>query len=302
MKQHAMIIGRQGQVARALAEFLPSSGLDCTIIGRPEIDITAQTDIIAVIDHIRPSVVINPAAFTAVDHAEDEIDLAFAINATAAGCIASAAASFGIPIIHVSTDYVFDGTKNVPYVETDATAPCGVYGKSKLAGELAVTAANPAHVIIRTSWVCSPYGSNFVKTMLRLATETPELRVVDDQYGAPTFAADIAAATAIIAHKLITGPVDAGRFGTFHFASSEATTWCRFARSIMEQSAQRGGPSVPVTAITTHEFPTKVRRPAYSMLGTSKIFKTYGISAPDWHSSLGTCLDHLIGQRLERNT
>lgn len=299
MRPRALIIGKQGQVARSLADALPASGFDCAIVGRPEFDLADSQSIAAIIAERRPAIVINPAAYTAVDRAEDESDLAYALNEKAAAAIAAAAAVIGVPVIHVSTDYVFDGTKATPYTETDATAPLGVYGASKLAGEHAVKAANPHHVILRTAWVCSPYSANFVKTMLRLAAERPELRVVDDQFGAPTFAADIAAAIATIAIRLTSPAASPPMYGTFHFTSAGETTWCRFARVIMEQSAIRGGPHVPVTAIATDEFPTKVRRPAYSKLATAKIFEAYGVRSPDWQHGLGLCLDRLVGPAAE---
>ena len=298
MKPRALIVGKHGQVATALADALPKAGFDCTSIGRPECDLINPQSAVDAIARANPSIVINPAAYTAVDRAEDESELAYMINEKAAGAVALAAAAAGVPVIHVSTDYVFDGSKQSPYLETDATAPLGVYGASKLAGEIAVAAANPQHVILRTAWVCSPHGANFAKTMLRLAAERPELRVVDDQYGAPTFAADIAAAIAVIATKLTSSEVRPSDYGVFHYASAGETTWCRFARSIMEQSALRGGPHVPVTAIATREFPTKVRRPAYSKLSTDKIAEIYGLSAPDWHESLKVCLDQLVRPRL----
>jgi dTDP-4-dehydrorhamnose reductase len=247
--------------------------------------------------------VINPAAYTAVDKAEDEPDLAHAINATAAGFIAEAAAKIGAPIIHFSTDYVFDGVSQIPYVETDAVGPNGVYGATKRAGELAVAAANPAHVILRTAWVCSPDGNNFLKTMLRFGVERPTLRVVDDQQGSPTFAADLAHATRVIVQALtnpdkppphLAGPNQA--YGIFHCTNAGTTTWCGFARTIMAEAARRGlGPMAHVEAITTDDYPTKARRPAFSKLDTTKLAATYGVTLPLWQTSLGTCLDTLIG-------
>lgn len=293
-KPRALVIGSQGQVARALAEVLPAHGIGCIVATRPDADLTRPDTVTAIIKAVRPDVVINPAAYTAVDRAEDEPDLAFAVNATAAGHIAAAAASIGAPITHLSTDYVFDGRQSTPYLETDSTGPVSVYGQSKLAGEHAVAAANPHHIIVRTAWVCSPFGTNFVKTMLRLATERPEVRVVADQHGAPTFAHDIAAAIArIVAQQANEPPKDA--FGIFHLASQGETTWCGLARAVMDGSAQRGGPYVPVTAITTAGYPTKARRPAYSKLATGKLATVYGITLPEWERSLAPCLDRLIG-------
>lgn len=294
MNVHALILGKNGQVARGLADVLPTRGIQSTAIGRPEYDLEDPDRIVSAIESIRPSVVINPAAYTNVDRAEDEPDLAYSINSRAARAVAAAARTLRIPIVHLSTDYVFDGSKSTPYVEADATAPLGVYGASKLAGEVAVAEENAKHVILRTSWVCSPYGTNFLKTMLRLAADRPELRVVDDQVGAPTFAHDIASAIADIVLKIAATPDAQNMYGTFHYASCGETTWCRFAREIFEQSARRGGAHTNVTAIATHEYPTKVRRPKYSKLDTTKIFEAYAIAAPSWQAGLETCLDQIL--------
>lgn len=266
-------------------------------IGRPDYDFADPSRLVSAVENIHPSIIINPAAYINVDRAEEEPDLAFAINSRAAGAIAAAAEKLRIPIIHLSTDYVFDGNKSTPYFESDPTAPLGIYGASKVAGEVAVAEANTKHVILRTSWVCSPYGTNFLKTMLRLAADRPELRVVDDQVGAPTFAHDIASAIADIVLKLTTAPDAQNLYGTFHYASCGETTWCQFARAIFEQSARRGGPRTNVTAIATHEYPTKVRRPKYSKLDTTKVFDAYGIAAPNWEAGLETCLDQLLAQQ-----
>ncbi len=291
----AVLIGRNGQVAASLARALPDAGCEVVALARPEFDLTRLDAIAAAIVEAKPDVVINPAAYTAVDRAEDEPDAAYAINRDAAGAIAAAAARAGAVIIHYSTDYVFDGRQTRPYAETDATGPQGVYGASKLAGEQTVAAANPRHVILRTAWVCSADGANFLKTMLRLAAERPELKVVDDQHGSPTFAADIAAATARIAKACADRPAGAAEFGIFHLVSQGEATWCGFARAIMAASRARGGPCTPVKAITTAEFPTKARRPAHSKLDTAKLARVYGITMPHWQTALDRCLDGMIG-------
>ena len=292
---NALVIGGQGQVGRALAEILPQRGVPCTILARPDIDLLRPQSVADAIAVLRPGIVINAAAYTAVDKAEDEPELAHTINATAPGVIASAAALIGAPMIHLSTDYVFDGRQQQAYVETDPVAPLGVYGQTKRAGEQAVVAANAKHIILRTAWVCSPYGSNFVKTMLRLAAERPQLRVVDDQVGSPTFAHDLAEAIARIAIAVTSADALDHRFGLFHIASMGETTWCRFARAIVEGSVRRGGRDVPVIAIPTSEFPTKARRPAYSRLDTQKLATVYGISLPHWEEGLQPCLNALLG-------
>ena len=293
----AVLIGGKGQVATSLARALPLGGFDLTTLARPDFDLTRPAELADAIVAARPDVVINPAAYTAVDKAEDEPDAAFAINRDAPGVVAAAAAEAGAVVIHYSTDYVFDGGKQTPYAEDDATGPQGVYGASKLAGEQRVAAANPRHVILRTAWVCSADGANFLKTMLRLAAERPALRVVDDQHGSPTFAADIAAATCGIARASATAEAGAAEFGVFNLVSGGATTWCGFARAIMAASAARGGPSVPVEAITTAEFPTRARRPAYSRLDAGKLAQVYGIALPDWDVALEACLDGMLGPK-----
>jgi dTDP-4-dehydrorhamnose reductase len=296
-----VVIGREGQVARALAEVLPHRGLDVLTVARPEIDLLRPDTIGAAIVSRRPDVVVNPAAYTAVDRAEDEPEFAFAINRDGARAVAAAAAEAGAAIVHFSTDYVFDGSKGAPYVETDPTTPLGVYGASKLAGEAAVADANPRHMILRTAWVCSPFGSNFVKTMLRLATERPELNEVADQWGAPTFAHDIANGLATILAKLNDPSIGPEKFGIFHFGSAGETSWHGFAKAIMAASAARGGPSAPVRAIETRDYPTRARRPAYSKLDTGKLARAYGVRLAYWQTSLEPCLDRLVGPRRSTN-
>ncbi len=295
-KPRILILGKEGQVARALREVLPANGFDVTAIGRPEIDLLDPQTAARAILAAAPTLVILAAAYTAVDRAEDDGEAANTINAVAPGAVAGAAFDIGAPIIHFSTDYVFDGTKPSPYTEDDTAAPLGVYGATKLAGELAVARANPRHVILRTAWVCSPTGSNFVKTILRLAAERPVLRVVADQHGVPTFAADIAQAVQTIALRLHADkPVETGHWGLFHLANEGLTTWHGFASAIVARAAARGVKPVPVEAISTADYPTRARRPAYSKLSTAKIAEIYGIRMPAWQASLETCLDTLLG-------
>ena len=292
--RRAVVIGRGGQVATALRESLPAAGFDVISLGRPQIDLLAPEGLKTAIEATEPAIVINAAAYTAVDRAEDERDTAFLINAIAAGKIAAAAAQAGCPIVHFSTDYVFDGSKTTPYVESDPPAPLGAYGASKLAGEQAVAAANPWHVILRTAWVCSPWGHNFVRTMLRLSSQRDVLRVVDDQRGTPTFASDIAEAVGPLAGKLIEAGPDPKFRGIFHMTNAGGTTWCGFARAIMAGARKRGAMAATVEAISTADFPTKARRPRDSKLDTYKIGQIYGIHLPDWQDGLERCLDRLI--------
>lgn len=293
-----LILGKEGQIARALRELLPSQGIEVAAIGRPEIDLLAPQSAADAVLEFAPTLVILPAAYTAVDRAEDDVEAAWIINAVAPGIVAKAASDIGAPIVYFSTDYVFDGGKGAPYAEEDATAPLSVYGSTKLAGEAAVARANPRHVILRTAWVCSPTGSNFVKTILRLAAERPSLRVVADQQGAPTFAADIARAVALISARLHSNvPVGEEHWGLFHLANDGLTSWHGFAEAIIAGSAARGGRSVSVEAITTGEYPTRARRPAYSKLSAAKIKRIYGVHMSAWEESLEVCLDTLLGVR-----
>jgi dTDP-4-dehydrorhamnose reductase len=288
------VIGADGQVARSLRE--AASLQDDIVFGfgaRPEVDLLRPRSIETAVSRFRPDVVINPAAYTAVDKAESEPDRAFAINRDGARAVAIAAANRGAPIIHLSTDYVFDGNKMGAYVESDPVAPQGVYGRSKLEGELAVAEANPRHVVLRTSWVYAPFGSNFVRTMLRLAAERDRLRVVDDQIGCPTYAPDIASAIIAIARKLKNLGWSPEFAGVTHLAGPDALTWCAFAREIIRTGVERGGRSVPVDPITTSDYPTPAKRPANSRLSTARLESVFELRLPPMKSSLADCLDRL---------
>ncbi|MHA6689587.1 dTDP-4-dehydrorhamnose reductase [Devosia sp. A449] len=280
-----LVTGRDGQVARAIA--LAGSGdVVVSCVGRPELDLTDPASIRAAIARHKPDIVVNPAAYTAVDKAESEAELAFAINRDGAGSVAAAAAEAGLPIVHISTDYVFSGDKTEPYVEGDETGPTGVYGASKLAGEQAVAAANPAHVVLRTSWVYAPWGTNFARTMLRLAADRDVVRVVADQYGTPTYAPDIAEAVLAVCLTIATNPDGADWRGVFHLTNGGATTWAGFAAEVFAQSAARGGPSARVEPITTADYPTPARRPANSRLNTDRFTRTFGHRLTDWSDAV----------------
>ena len=273
-----LVTGRDGQVARALAE-LSGKTLDVIAVGRPELDLERSESIAPAVAAVRPDVVVNAAAYTAVDKAESERNRAFAVNETGAGAVAAAAAGLGVPVIQISTDYVFDGSKVTPYVETDATGPLSAYGASKLAGEQAVAAAHSRHVILRTSWVYSSSGANFLLSMLRLARERPQIRVVDDQHGSPTHAADVAEGAIAVAWALARG---SDAYGVFHMTAGGETTWYGFAKAIFAASASLGGPSAAVTPITTVEYPTPAARPKNSRLDCTRIATAYGIRLPNW--------------------
>lgn len=290
-----LVAGREGQVARALVARLLSEGHQVTALEPPELDLTDRESIAAAMAATAPDLVVNAAAYTAVDRAEDQPELARAVNATGAGWLAEAAHARGVPFVHFSTDYVFDGLKGAPYVEADATNPLGIYGATKEAGEGAVLAVNPRSIVIRTAWVCSADGANFVKTMLRLAKERDELRVVADQHGAPTFAADLADAVVRMAPRLLAAPASDAAFGLFHLSGAPHTTWHGFTAEILEQAAKRGHPRPRLIPIATADYPTKARRPADGRLDCSKIKRVHGIPPADWRASLGRCLDMLVG-------
>ena len=265
-------------------------------IGRPELDLARPETVIDAIAAAKPDIVVSAAAYTAVDQAEDEPDLAFAVNATGAGKVAQAAARLGVPIIHLSTDYVFDGSAPGAYVETDATAPLGVYGASKLAGEQAVAAAGPRHLILRTAWVYSPFGKNFVKTMLRLAADRDEISVVADQWGNPTSALDIADAV-LRAAALLHSDKSFGAFGVYHLTGAGDTNWSGFARHILDTSRASGGPWADVRDIATKDYPTKARRPANSRLSSAKFAAAFGWSAPQWRKSTERVVGRILDGR-----
>ena len=288
------VTGREGQVAASLVEAARGrDDVEVVAVGRPALDLARPDTVFAALEAARPDIVVSAAAYTAVDQAEDEQDLAFAVNATGAGKVAEAAARLGVPVIHLSTDYVFDGTKDGAYVETDATAPLGVYGASKLAGEEAVAAANPRHLILRTAWVYSPFGRNFVKTMLRLAADRDEIAVVADQWGNPTSAFDIAEAILLASARLRDDKNFSG-FGIYHLVGSGDANWSGFARHILDTSREFGGPHARVRDIATSDYPTKARRPTDSRLSTAKFASVFKWTAPQWRRSTIEIVSRLV--------
>lgn len=278
-----LVIGRSGQVARALAQY---PGV--VTAGRPDADLAKAETLAAAIVRHAPAAVVNAGAYTAVDAAEAERDEAFAINAAGAGHLARACARADVPLVHISSDYVFDGGATRPWREDDEIAPLSAYGASKAEGEAQVSAAGGRHVILRASWIYSETGRNFLTTMLRLGRERPELSVVDDQIGAPTYAADIAAAIAGIIEAAETGRDDI--WGTYHFTNAGSTTWFGFAAAIFAQARARGGQVPKLKPITTADYPTPARRPAYSVLDTTKFTRVFGIDPPDWREALNRCM------------
>lgn len=279
-----LVFGRTGQLAREIARLRP----DAAFLGRDEANLADPEACAAIIAADRSELIINAAAYTAVDRAETDRETARRVNALAPGAMARAAAARGALFLHVSTDYVFDGTCARPYCEGDPTSPLGVYGATKLEGEALIAAAGGPHVILRTSWVFSAHGSNFVKTMLRLAETRDNVRVVDDQRGGPTPAAAIAAALLTITKAFAEGR---GRSGIFHFSGAPAVTWADFAAAIFACAASPRRPTV--TRITTADYPTPARRPASSALDCARISAAYGIMQPDWRAGLREVLEEL---------
>lgn len=290
---HILVTGKNGQVTRCLQEIALQKGLDLSVIGRPEINFEHPDNIRTAIISQKPDIIISAAAYTMVDKAETEAEIANQVNANAPEIIAKTANELKIPLIHISTDYVFSGDKNGAYVEDDKTAPIGEYGKSKLAGENAIIANTTNYVILRTSWVYSPYGNNFVKTMLRLSHSRDEINVVADQYGCPTYAFEIARACLEIAQKLHDDAAPELR-GIFHLTAQGKTNWAAFAKAIFTVYQKLGEKPVKVNKITTLDYPTPAKRPANSLLSGEKLYKVYGIKLDEWQKSLNECISILL--------
>ena len=277
---HVLVFGKSGQVATEI-----SRQASVTALGRQDSDLSDPERCASIIKEVQPDVVINAAAYTAVDKAEDEVGLANTVNGSAPTAMAQAAAESRIPFLHVSTDYVFSGEGQNFSKPQDSVAPCNAYGRSKLLGEEGVRAAGGNHVILRTSWVFSAHGNNFVKTMLRLADQTNELSIVSDQIGGPTPAADIARALLIMAEAMVSGQIG----GTYHFAGTPVTSWCDFASEIFAQAGRK----VHLTGIPTKDYPTPAKRPLNSRMDCLDIERDFGIKCPDWNLGLVDVLKDL---------
>lgn len=292
-----VILGSQGQVGGELRSALAHLG-EIVALGRLECDLSVPGRAAAVIAEQRPDVVVNAAAYTAVDRAEAEPDLARRINADAVAEIAAAVGSRGGLLIHYSTDYVFDGTKPGPYREDDPTAPLGVYGRTKLAGERAVAASGCRHVVFRTSWVHAARGANFIRTILRLAAERDTVRVVDDQFGAPTGAPLIAAVTARAIERFGTG--SAATPGLVHLAAAGVASWCDVAREALAEAARRGArlrvPAGSVVPIGSADYPTAARRPANSRLDTGRLATVLGFALPPWEDGVRETVAAIVAE------
>ena len=297
-----VVTGKHGQIVRALSEAAGAHRVEVITLGRPQLDLAVPETTEPALRAALPDIVVNAAAYTAVDQAESEREIAAKINGAGAGVVAAAAKALCVPIIHLSTDYVFDGSKRTAYVEEDRVAPTSAYGASKLAGEQAVAASNCDHVILRTAWVYAPYGKNFVRTMLALAETRQEVRVVADQWGCPTYAPDIADAIIPIAHNLLKDRSNRRLRGIFHLAGTGETAWAGLAGAIFEYLAATGRHSPILTPITSAEYPATARRPANSRLNCTKLANVHGIKLPHWLDSLTICLERLVGHRASTST
>ncbi|MDU0343765.1 dTDP-4-dehydrorhamnose reductase [Bosea rubneri] len=290
------VTGHSGQVVLSMLERAPE-GISVTALGRPELDLEQLGTIAPAIAASRPDVVVNAAAFTAVDLAESQEEAARLVNGAAAGTVAKAAATLGVPVIQISTDYVFDGSLDRPYREDDPVSPISAYGRSKLEGELAVAAATANHAILRTAWVYSPFGKNFVKTMLRLAETRDEVGVVADQAGSPTSALDIADAVFAVAGNLVTRPQDQSLRGVFNMGARGEAVWADVAEAIFAERVQLGVAPVRVKRIATSDYPTPARRPANSRLDSSRLAEIHRVRLPEWRDSLAGCVRRLLNSK-----
>ena len=287
-----LVTGRHGQVAQCLAQCASRrSDIELFNVGRPEVDLAIERSLARAIEEASPDLVINAAAFTAVDRAETEENVAHRINAEAAGEGALAAATVGARFVQLSTDYVFDGSIGPAWRETDPVAPVNVYGRTKAEGERLVLRASADNIVIRTSWLISPFGHNFVKTVLRLAAERDEIAIVDDQRGRPTSASDLAEALLKIGHKTLDGQAR----GIFHVAGSNEASWADLAEHVVESSREAGGPAATIRRISSSEYPTPAPRPANSVLDCTKAQTSLGIVLPPWQDSVREIVRSLVG-------
>ncbi|MFG1402761.1 dTDP-4-dehydrorhamnose reductase [Xanthobacter sediminis] len=288
-----LLLGAGGQLGREITDRASARGVELTGLDHTALDICDPAAVARALEAHRPDVVVNAAAYTAVDKAESEPEIAARINAFAPAHIAERCERYRTPFIHVSTDYVFDGTKPAPYVEQDPVAPIGVYGRTKAAGESAVRSATERHIIVRTSWVYGAHGHNFLKTVLRLARERDRLTIVADQHGCPTATHDLAEALLTAAAAAVAGEA---RWGTYHFAGDGATTWHGFAAEIVRVAGPRLGRTPEVAPITTADYPTPAQRPANSRLASDLFQRTFGLRAAPWQERVAEVVDTLLAE------
>ena len=282
-----LITGQHGQVSRELQRHLQGLG-ELIVLGRDQLDLANPDQIRQQVRAHRPDLIINAAAHTAVDQAQSEPEVAFAINAIAPGVLAEEAKALGIPLIHYSTDYVFDGSKPAPYTEADTPNPLGVYGQSKLAGEQAIAAVGGEHLILRTSWVYSSHGKNFLLTMQRLLQEKPQMRIVADQIGAPTWAGSIASSTRTLIERWQAG--EPGEWGVYHLTAGGETSRFGFAQAIGEHLRQQGKACADLEPIPSSAYPTPAKRPLNSRLDCTRLQQQWHVSQPHWQDALRECL------------
>lgn len=290
-----LLLGGTGQVGSEIRDICHREGITCIAPSSAEMDITNKTSVDTVIEkNILLDFIINASAYTAVDKAEDDVELAYKINRDGPRYLAEACSCHTIPLIHISTDYVFDGRASTPYKEDDPTAALGVYGQSKLEGEQAIRSSITEHIILRTAWVYGANGNNFVKTMLKLGRQHPELKVVNDQMGCPTAAADIAQTVIAMIQQLATQTKE--RWGTYHYCSANSTHWADFAKAIFEQAKtiDANYPCVSVLPISSNEYPSKAARPGYSVLDCSKIEHSFAVTSPIWQKSLKHVISNIL--------
>jgi dTDP-4-dehydrorhamnose reductase len=292
-----VVTGTSGKIARSLIASAAAAGVDVQAVGRPRLDLTDLDSLAPAIRAARPDVLVSAAAYTSVEGSEAEPDLATAINVRGAEAIATCARSLDIPIIHLSSAYVFNGAQSAPYRECDPAEPICAYGRSKLMGERAVAAAHPEHVTLRLSWVYSPFGWNFVTAMLQQAERTSNVRVVGDQIGNPTSATDVANGIIAVGRNLISGSPRRECYGTFHLSTPDPITPAAFAAVIFANSAKCSGPKANVIPITHAEYTSKLRRPANIALDSTKIAEVHGISLPSLDASLRACIEQILEKR-----
>jgi len=291
-----LVTGADGQLGRELVRLGQSVDFEVYGLNRHQLDITNKIKIKQILARISPSLVINAAAYTHVDRAENESDLAYAVNKDGPTYLARYCANNQLKLIHISTDYVFDGTKSQPYQESDPVAPLGVYGRSKAQGEAAIRSILPNHIIVRTAWLYGVYGNNFVKTILKLAAEKPTLQVVADQFGSPTSAEGLAEALLTISNKINAN--DKIDWGTYHYCCKGITTWHGLAERIIELAAPYAALQTrQVEAITTAEWPTPAKRPPYSALNCTRIKSRFGIDPEPWPQSLKHTIDRIFSEK-----
>jgi dTDP-4-dehydrorhamnose reductase len=289
-----LLTGGTGQVGTELRALAWPIGITLVAPGRADCDLADPASVDRYLEGRSFDAILSVGAYTAVDKAESDVANAWLVNAVAPALLAAHAAKAGIPIVHVSTDYVFDGTKPSPYLESDPVGPVGVYGASKEGGEQAIRTGTARHAIVRTSWVVSPHGNNFIKTMLRVGSQRSQLKVVDDQWGAPTVAADLARALQVMTLRMM---AETGApAGTFHYCNAGETTWCGLAREVFAVAAARGGPNPEVEPITTADYPTPARRPANSRMSAARIVAEYAVECPPWQTSVRGLVNTLLTQ------